>query len=130
MSIGSPGHKMTSPPNILIIFCFSCDALNGTAKIDLYPLADAAIATAIAVLPPEASTIVPPGLRIPLYSAASIILTAALSLTLPPGFINSHLAYILHPVAFESDLISIIGVFPTAEVMSPTSNSFSASNLI
>lgn len=44
------------------------------------------------VFPDVGSMIVDPGLRIPLASASRTILYPILSLTLPPGFKNSHLA--------------------------------------
>jgi hypothetical protein len=69
------------------------------------------------VFPPVASQIVLPGYRIPFFSASSIIQSAALSLTLPPGFNCSHFAKILQPVALDNDCISINGVLPIAYKM-------------
>src|SRR5215510_9161803 len=50
------------------------------------------------VLPLVASTIVAPGLSVPARSAAAIIDSAGRSLTLPAGFLNSHLAQTTAPL--------------------------------
>ena len=56
-----------------------------------YPLTAAACASPTPVLPAVASTIVPPGLSRPSFSAASIIETPIRSLKLPPGLTDSSL---------------------------------------
>ena len=57
----------------------------------LYPITTAAIARPTPVLPEVHSTIVPPGLSWPAWTAASIIDTPIRSLTLPPGLNDSTL---------------------------------------
>ena len=64
------------------------------------------------VFPAVPSTIVPPCLSVPSRSAARIMPSAVLSLTDPPGFINSHLPKISQPVSSERALNRTKGVFP------------------
>src|SRR5476651_2359829 len=66
------------------------------------------------VLPAVPSTIAPPGLRAPLATASWMIASAARSLTDPPGFMNSALPRIVHPVSSEAALSWISGVRPIA----------------
>lgn len=64
--------------------------VSGIVRINLYPLAAAAIAKAIPVFPDVGSTrIVLPGAINPSFSAAVIILTPILSFTDDEGFILS-----------------------------------------
>ena len=65
------------------------------------------------VLPAVPSTIVPPGRSSPFSSASVMIASAARSLTLPPGFRNSHLPRISQPVASETRFRRTSGVLPT-----------------
>ena len=58
----------------------------------LYPLIIAAIAKPIPVFPDVPSIMVPPGFKIPLFSASSIIFKAIRSLIEFPGFVVSILA--------------------------------------
>lgn len=91
---------------------FSFEVMNGTVTISLYPFEAAICAIAMAVFPPEASQIVPPGFRVPSFSASSIIDSAGLALILSPVFSNSHFPYILHPVKFDNDYICTRVVLP------------------
>ena len=58
------------------------------------------------------STIVPPSFNSPDRSACSIMAFAALSLTEPPGFINSALPKISQPVISLAFFKRISGVLP------------------
>ena len=58
------------------------------------------------------STSVPPGLNTPLASPASTTARATRSFPLPPGYKNSALPQISHPVAADREFIRIIRVFP------------------
>ena len=75
-------------------------------------------ASAIPVLPLVASTIVPPGGRLPSRSAATIIDRPIRSLTLPAGLRSSSLKYTAPGRSASSVLGRISGVAPT-EVNSP-----------
>ena len=66
----------------------------------------------IPVFPAVPSTMVPPFFMSPFCRASSKIYFAALSLTEPPGFMNSALPYILQPVSSEKYSSLISGVFP------------------
>jgi len=92
----------------------------------LYPLHPATKARPIPVFPAVPSTIIPgyPGTNFPYSSAYFISHKAALSLTLPPGFINSALPYILHLVNSLALFSLIKGVLPIAS--SKLSNTLSA----
>src|SRR6266849_3812019 len=73
------------------------------------------------VLPAVASTIVPPGVRRPSFSAARMIPLAARSFTLPPGLRYSNLAYTAAAPAEASFFNCRIGVSPTSwEISSVT----------
>eukprot|EP00976_Prorocentrum_cordatum_P062750 1176830-Prorocentrum_minimum.AAC.10 len=78
----------------------------------LYPLAFATRASPIPVFPAVPSTTSPPGLSTPRSSASLMRYKAARSLTLPPGFKNSALPRISHPVASEAAFRRIRGVRP------------------
>src|SRR3989304_2933648 len=71
------------------------------------------IARPMPVLPLVGSTIVSPGLRRPLFSAASIMLRAMRSLTLPAGFIDSTLATTSAQSGWTTRFSRTIGVPPT-----------------
>ena len=91
---------------------FSSVCVSGITIIVFKPKALPTNASPIPVFPAVPSTIVPP-FCINLFSRAfSMIYFAALSLTLPPGFINSAFPKILHPVSSEKYFNSISGVFP------------------
>ncbi len=66
------------------------------------------------MLPDVGSTIVPPGFSRPSRSAASIIVTAGRSLTLPPGFVVSSFTASMATSPCDSDSRGslTIGVFP------------------
>jgi hypothetical protein len=66
--------------------------LSGMVKTQRYPFTAAQSATPMPVLPEVFSTMVPPFLMRPSRSALSRMNIAILSLTAPPGFMNSHLA--------------------------------------
>ena len=67
--------------------------VSGMARTTLYPFAAPTIARAIPVFPLVGSTItVLPGSMLPWFSASRIIARPMRSLTLPPGFMNSHFA--------------------------------------
>src|SRR6202162_5606942 len=68
------------------------------------------------VLPAVPSTTVPPVLRTPRFSASKTIHFAARSFTEPPGFMNSALPRISHPVSSLKRRRRISGVLPTASV--------------
>ena len=70
----------------------STDCLSPITAISLYPLSEAAIASATPVFPEVGSMIVPPGFSHPLRSARSIIATPIRSFDEPPGFRYSSLA--------------------------------------
>ena len=71
----------------------------------------------IPVFPAVPSTINPPGSNKLFFSASLIIHNAALSFTDCPGFKNSALPNILHPVSSETCLNFIRGVFPIADII-------------
>src|SRR6516164_6039618 len=70
------------------------------------------------VLPAVASTISPPGLIWPRFSASRIICRAGRSFTDWSGFMNSALPRIAQPVAADARLSAISGVFPIAATTS------------
>ena len=70
------------------------------------------------VLPAVPSTFTPPGLSCPCRSASSTIAFAARSFTDPPGFMNSALPKIVHPVRSEALRSLISGVLPTVSTKS------------
>src|SRR2546429_3016521 len=74
----------------------------------------AAMASPWPVLPEVGSTIVPPGLRSPFSSAASIIRTPMRSFTLPPGFSISSLARMVGFTPAMARWSRTSGVFPIA----------------
>jgi hypothetical protein len=90
---GQAFTSINSAPAILSISFFSLVYVSGITIIDLYPLQLAISDNPIPVLPAVPSTITPgyPGTNFPDSSASLIKYKAALSFTLPPGFINSHL---------------------------------------
>src|SRR3984885_2549351 len=72
------------------------------------------------VLPAVPSTTIPPGRKAPRATASLIIASAARSLTEPPGFMNSALPRIVHPVASEAARSLMRGVRPIAATTSRT----------
>lgn len=66
------------------------------------------------MLPAVPSTTVPPGFNCPSSSAFLTTYSAALSLTLPPGFWNSALPRTLQPVSSERRFSRTSGVLPIA----------------
>src|ERR1700731_43586 len=72
------------------------------------------------VLPAVPSTTTPPGRKAPCATASLIIAKAARSLTDPPGFMNSALPRIVHPVASEAARSLMRGVRPIAATTSRT----------
>ena len=64
------------------------------------------------MLPAVASTITPPGFSRPSRSAASIIVSAILSLIEPPGLALSSFRNRRHGPVSKAPVISIIGVWP------------------
>ena len=70
------------------------------------------------VLPAVPSTIRPPRSITPRRSPSSTMYFAARSLTEPPGFRNSALPRIVHPVSSEALRSLISGVLPTASTKS------------
>ena len=72
------------------------------------------MASPMPVFPLVGSTTVEPGLSTPRRSASSIMPTAILSLTLPPGLSDSILASTTAPPALGSRLSLTSGVPPTA----------------
>jgi hypothetical protein len=64
------------------------------------------------VLPAVLSTTSPPGLISPRFSASRIICRAGRSFTDWPGFMNSALPRMVHPVAAEARSSLISGVLP------------------
>jgi hypothetical protein len=72
----------------------------------------------IPVLPAVPSTMVPPGRSVPLAMASRMMKSAARSFTDWPGFMNSALPRISHPVASLTLFSRISGVFPTAAARS------------
>ncbi len=66
------------------------------------------------VLPAVPSTISPPGFSRPLRSASRMMARAARSLTDWPGFMNSALPRISHPVSSLARFRRIRGVLPMA----------------
>src|SRR5918996_1904453 len=83
---------MTSAPYARRRATFSWLILSGITKMQRYPRIAAAMASPWPVFPEVGSTIVPPGLRCPPRSAASIIRSPIRSFTLPPGFSISSFA--------------------------------------
>src|SRR3984957_7534958 len=74
----------------------------------------------IPVLPAVPSTTTPPGRKAPRATASLIIANAARSLTEPPGFMNSALPRIVHPVASDAARSLMRGVRPIAATTSRT----------
>src|SRR3984885_2057641 len=72
----------------------------------------------IPVLPAVPSTTTPPGRKAPRATASLIIANATRSLTEPPGFMNSALPRIVHPVASEAARSLMRGVRPIAATTS------------
>src|SRR5665213_1426731 len=68
------------------------------------------------VLPAVPSTMVPPGLSAPDFSAALMIRSAARSFTDWPGFMNSALPRMAQPVSSEALRNLISGVLPMASM--------------
>ena len=108
---------MSSAPHALIVAFFSSVWVSGITITVFIPKELPTSARPIPVLPAVPSTIVPPGFIKPFSRASSIIYFAALSLTLPPGFINSAFPRILHPVNSEKCFNSIKGVLPIYSIM-------------
>ena len=68
----------------------------------------------IPVLPAVPSTTVPPGRSVPRFTASWMMKSAARSLTDWPGFMNSALPRMVHPVISEARFSLMRGVRPTA----------------
>src|SRR5699024_649181 len=85
------GVSTTSAPYARSKFLLSSVLLSGITIMALYPLAAAFMARPIPVFPLVGSILVAPGFNFPAFSAASIILNAALSFTLLVGFNDSNL---------------------------------------
>src|SRR6185312_13353112 len=99
---------------------FSCAWVSGMTITALKPSALATMAMPMPVLPAVPSTIAPPGRNAPLATASLMIARAARSLTDPPGFMNSALPRIVHPVASEAARRWMRGVRPIAATTSRT----------
>ena len=88
--------------------------VSGIVRMVRYPLAAASAARPIPVLPDVGSMMTEPSFNKPFSSASLIIYRAALSLTLPAGFLystfTSTLAFTL--CAFSTFVTSTRGVFP------------------
>src|SRR5690606_5349222 len=82
----------------------------------LYPRCWATIASPTPVLPDVGSTMVPPGLSRPRFSASSIILTAMRSLELPPGFRYSILASTMPAPSGTTEFSWTRGVLPMSSL--------------
>ena len=76
-----PGVRMSSAPKARSSALRSLLIVSGMVSTTLYPRAAPTMASAMPVLPLVASTIVPPGLSWPDFSAASMIATPIRSLT-------------------------------------------------
>ena len=87
----APSVRTISAPYAASSLRLSMLIVSGITITALYPLEAATIARPTPVLPLVGSIIVPPGLRVPAFSASAIILRAGLSLALPPGFTASNL---------------------------------------
>src|SRR6266568_853377 len=109
---------MTRAPNAFSRFTFSRLCLSGIVKMHRYPRSAATSASPKPVFPLVGSTIVPPGLRRPFFSAASIIAMPMRSFTDPPGFRNSAFARINGWCPFETAFNRMRGVRPIASRMS------------
>jgi hypothetical protein len=95
---------------------FSLGILSAQVQISRYPRRLAAIASPTPVLPEVGSTIVPPGLSWPAFSAASIMAMPMRSFTLPPGLKYSTLpARVAGPEWKRPSLTR--GVFPNVSRM-------------
>src|SRR6266849_10257749 len=70
------------------------------------------------VFPAVPSTMMPPGFSVPRLSASSMMNSAARSLTDWPGFMNSALPRMVHPVSSDACLSLISGVLPIASMIS------------
>ena len=101
--------RMTSAPYARIVLTLSSEAVSGIIKRILYPFIAATIASAMPVFPLVASIKVSSFLINPNFSASSIILSAARSLTEPPGLFPSNFANILFLL---SNATSTSGVLP------------------
>ena len=77
-----------------------------------WPSAAPTRASPIPVLPAVPSTTVPPGFNAPEVRAARTMDRAARSLIEPPGFMNSALPRISHPVWSDRRFSRTRGVFP------------------
>ncbi len=86
--------------------------VSGMVSISLYPFTEATMARPIPVLPLVGSIIVPPGLRAPFCSALSIIESAILSFTEPPGLYPSSFAHTSAPPSGTMWFILTRGVLP------------------
>ncbi len=69
------------------------------------------------VLPAVPSTTTPPGRSSPFFTASSMMKRAARSLTDWPGFMNSALPRMVHPVAADTRSSFINGVLPIASMI-------------
>ena len=93
---------------------FSWLCVSGITMTVLKPIASATIASPMPVLPAVPSTMVPPGLSAPRSIASLTIKSAARSFTDWPGFRNSALPKISHPVSSEARRSRMRGVLPIA----------------
>ena len=109
---------MSSAPARRSMSFFSWDWVSGMTMTARYPSALATIAMPIPVLPAVPSTTAPPGPSAPRAIASPMIASAARSLTDPPGFMNSALPKIVHPVASDAARSRMSGVRPIAPTRS------------
>src|SRR5699024_5698294 len=105
--------RTSSAPNARSSARRSFDIDSGMVSLTRYPREVPIIARAMPVLPEVASTIVPPGLSSPDFSAASIIATPMRSLTEFAGLYDSSLAMTSAPERSLALLTRISGVRPT-----------------
>ena len=95
---------------------FSWLCVSGMTMTVRYPMAFPTSASPIPVLPAVPSTIVPPGRSWPCASASSMMNSAARSLTDWPGFMNSALPRMVHPVTSDALRRCTSGVFPISSM--------------
>ena len=81
----APGVSTSSVPSRRMMARRSLDIVSGMVMMTLYPRAAPTRASPTPVFPEVASTMVPPGLRSPEASAASMMDLAIRSLTLEAG---------------------------------------------
>ena len=97
---------------------FSSLCVSGITMTERNPMEAPTSASPMPVLPAVPSTMVPPGRKAPRATASRMMKRAARSFTDCPGFRNSALPRISHPVASDGPLRRMSGVFPIAEARS------------